>query len=255
MESHERDWFSDQNYWEANRSFIWPEKRIEMSGIACEHISALLRMKPGDSILDLACGFGRHSLVLSGLGYSVTGVDLNPRFVAEAASKACEMGAKARFLCSDMREFVEDEAFDHIILLYNSFGYFQDQADDERVISNCFRSLRPGGKLLLQCTPRDLIKANKPSGHSRYWHEEADGAIRLEESVVNQEWTWHTTRWIVIRGSQRSEYSYGLRLYDSNELTDLLVAGGFSSVVPYGDLGGKPYEQGREFLTLVAEKN
>lgn len=254
MEKPSKDWFSDHEYWEANRSFIWPEKRVEMSETAAGHISTLLQMKPGDSILDLACGFGRHSLPLARLGYKVTGVDLNSRFIAEASGKAEGADTKTRFLCADMREFVERESFDHIIMMYNSFGYFEDPEDDAKVISNCFQSLRHGGRLLLQGTPRELIRTGRPSGQSRYWFEEADGTIRLEEATASRDWTWNTTRWIVIKGTDRREYSYGMRLYSTEEYMELLSVHGFSPVVPHGDLGAKPYEKGRDYLTLVAEK-
>ncbi len=55
-------WFVDTDYWAANRSFIWSKKRIEMSAKAATDVSKLLNIKPGASVLDLACGFGRYSL-------------------------------------------------------------------------------------------------------------------------------------------------------------------------------------------------
>ena len=64
----------------------------------------------------------------------------------EAKSKARETGESIRFIHADMREFVEPESYNHIVMLYNSFGYFKERKDDERVISNCFNSLLPGGK-------------------------------------------------------------------------------------------------------------
>jgi SAM-dependent methyltransferase len=211
-------------------------------------------MSPGDSILDLACGFGRHSLALSKQGYRVLGVDLNPGFVAEASRKAQAMGSGARFLCADMRDFHETASFDHIILMYNSFGYFQDPKDDEKVIENSFDSLRPGGNLLLQATTRELIMAGRPSRQSRYWFEEEDGGIRLEEATANEDWTWNATRWILLKGAERREYSYGMRIYGTEELCDLLSTKGFASIVPYGDLGGRTYDSVKNHLTLAAKK-
>lgn len=248
------EWFADQDYWKANRAFIWTEKRMEASGAAAGQISALLRMKPGDSVLDLACGFGRHSLALSALGCRVTGVDLNPGFISEALKNGELAGSDARFIRADMREFMERDGFDHVILMYNSFGYFRDPGDDARVIGNCFASLRPGGRFLLQVVPRELVKAGRPSGRFRHWYEEKDGTIRLEESEVDPEWTWNTTRWILLKGTDRREYVYGMRLYGSEEVRELLSSRGFSSVAAYGDLGGKPYEPGRDHLTVAAEK-
>ncbi|MEA3476973.1 MAG: class I SAM-dependent methyltransferase [Bacteroidota bacterium] len=126
MELPPPDWYDDPEYWEANRSFIWSEKRIEMSEIAAERIAELLEMKPGESILDMACGFGRHSLALSKQGYSVTGVDLNSNFIHEASVKAEELELDARFLCADMRDFVEPESFENIIIMYKTARELRD---------------------------------------------------------------------------------------------------------------------------------
>lgn len=254
MELPSSDWFNNPEYWEANHSFIWSKKRIEMSGIAATGIAKLLQMKQGDSILDLACGFGRHSLALSKLGYVVTGIDLNPNFIEEASQKAQTLKTDARFLCADMREFNERENYENIIIMYNSFGYFQDPRDDEKVLKNCFHSLKPGGKLLLQGTPRELIKANRPSGKSRYWFEEDNGIIRLEESTANEDWTWNTTRWILLNGAERREFSYGMRIYSTDEYCDLLAAEGFVNIETYSGISGKPYVKGKDHLTLLAHK-
>jgi SAM-dependent methyltransferase len=174
--------------------------------------------------------------------------------VAEASRKAQAMGSEARFLCADMRDFLEPASFDHIILMYNSFGYFQDPDDDEKVIENCFDSLRPGGNLLLQATTRELIMAGRPSRQSRCWFEEEDGSIRLEEATANEDWTWNATRWIVLKAADRREYSYGMRIYGTEELFNLLLTKGFASIVLYGDLGGRSYDCGKDHLTLVAKK-
>ena len=254
MKRPEAEWFADREYWDANREFIWSEKRVRASGTAAGYISKLLRMKPGEEVLDLACGFGRHSLALAASGYSVTGVDLDPGMISEATDRAREMNIEARFLAGDMREFLEPGRFHHIIIMYNSFGYFEDAGDDAEVIANCYENLRPGGRLLLQATPREFVRAGRPSGHSRNWYEEKDGGVRLEESEASRDWTWNTTRWILIGNGLRREYSYGMRLYSSEELLELLAEGGFSSVVPYGDLGGKPYVKGEDRLTITAVK-
>ena len=254
MELPPSDWYNDTEYWNANRSFIWSEKRIEMSEAAAAGIAKLLEMNTGESILDLACGFGRHSLALSQQGYSVTGIDLNPSFIQEASRKAMDMKLDARFLCTDMRDFVEPDGFENIIIMYNSFGYFQDPLDDKKVLENCFQSLKPEGKLLLQDVTREYIIANRSSRHSRYWYEESNGMIRLEETTANDDWTWNTTRWIVIKESERREYTYGTRIYGTSEYCDLLTSVGFNNLQTYGGISGKPYDKEKHHLILLAQK-
>ncbi|MCD4848633.1 MAG: methyltransferase domain-containing protein [Candidatus Aegiribacteria sp.] len=248
------EWFNDPEYWEANRSFIWSKERIEMSEAAAAGIAKLLDMEPGESILDLACGFGRHSLALSKQGYSVTGIDLNAGFIQEASRKSLDMKLDARFLCADMRDFVEPDSFENIIIMYNSFGYFQNPLDDRKVLENCFQSLKPGGKLLLQDVTRECIIAYRSSRCSRDWHEESDGTIRLEETTANDNWTWNTTRWIVLKGSERREYTYGMRIYGTSEYCDLVTSVGFSNLQTYGGISGKPYDKEKHHLTLLAQK-
>ena len=248
------DWFSDGDYWERNRSFIWSPERLDVSERAAGYIASLMDMKPGERVLDLACGFGRHSLALARMGYMVTGVDLNGDFISEACSRAEELELDAKFICGDMREFQEPEGFHHIILMYNSFGYFRDPEEDARVLMNCFSSLRSGGKLLLQTTPREFIQAVRPSGSCSWRHEEENGTVRLEETQVSPDWSWNTTRWTVSSGGENHQYTYGMRLYDSHELEELLISTGFAAISMFSGPGGEPYERGKGPLTVMAKK-
>jgi SAM-dependent methyltransferase len=139
-------------------------------------------------------------------------------------------------------------------MTYNSFGYFADPEDDRKVIRNIYKSLKPGGKLLLQDVTRECIVAYRKSNVSRYWFEDSDGTIRLEETSANEDLTWNTTRWILIKGSERREYTYGMRIYSTTEYIDLLTSEGFTNPKQYGGFSGKPYEEGKDHLVLVVEK-
>ena len=48
----------------------------------------VLNIAPGDSVLDVGCGTGRHSIELASRGYSVTGIDLSTGMLAQAKEKA-----------------------------------------------------------------------------------------------------------------------------------------------------------------------
>src|SRR5688572_12183895 len=69
-----------------------------------EGIVSLLQLQPGARILDLACGHGRHSILLSKLGFDVTGYDLSPVFLNRAMADAEQQGAHVRWIEGDMRE-------------------------------------------------------------------------------------------------------------------------------------------------------
>ena len=254
MTRNDPDWFRDREYWSANRRFIWSDRLVAGSGEAAARIASLLALEPGESVLDLACGFGRLSLELAANGYCVTGVDLNTDFIGEAVASATSRGLCARFVCDDMRHFVEPDAFAGIICMFNSFGYFADPADDRLVLENCFRSLVHDGGLLLAVPPRETIRRSCPSGSSRYWREDPDGSILLEEATVNEAWTWRAVRWTVLRGAKRREYGYGMRLYGATEVRDLLGSVGFTDIRLLDSLAGRPYGDESQVLIVAARK-
>lgn len=253
-ESLSAEWFCDPEYWRANRSFIWSEKRIEMSAAGAERIAGLLELKPGDSILDMACGFGRHSLALSKMGYRVTGVDLNPEFISEASAKAEAQGADVTFRCADMRDYVEPDRFDGIILMYNSFGYFQDPRDDARVLENCLRSLKPGGGILLSVVGREQVQRHLSAGGPDHRYEAEDGTVWLVKTETDEDLSWNTVQLSVIRDGDRKEFVYGLRIYSEPELRGLLSSCGYSGIRAFGNLRGGAFDSGANHLVLLARR-
>jgi SAM-dependent methyltransferase len=254
MPTNSHEWFADESYWEENRSFIWPNQRISNSGIGAGYAMQLLGACNGESILDLACGFGRHSFEFYRKGLVVTGVDLNPKFIDEANSKVIKTKAEIRFIRADMREFVEPESYNHIVMMYNSFGYFKDPADDMLVISNCFKSLLPGGKLLISAMGREINRRHMPSGESRHWWEK-DGKYRLQECLFNEESSILSIKWILLNGSISSTFDYNVRLYSKQKLLDLLTKVGFDDIQFYGSIKGTQYDDKAHSLVVTAQKS
>jgi hypothetical protein len=149
-----------------------------------------------------------------------------------------------------MRRFCALNAFDAVINLYTAFGYFEEQADDKRVLLNAFASLKKGGKLLIQTMSKEVLaRIFQP----RDWHE-TDGVKFLRESKVTQDWSWVENRWIFLNGEGQKEFKFSHRLYSAVELTDLLKKTGFRKVNAYGDLTGVPYDHEAKYLIIVAEK-
>lgn len=247
------EWFADRSFWADYRSHIWGERRISTSGSAVGYISQLLGMQDSESVLDLACGFGRHSIEFGKLGLSVTGVDLNPDLINEAIRNASEYSFNCRFILADMREFSEPSSFDYAVLLFNSFGYFRDPNDDKRVVSNCFKSLHPGGKLLISITGRKVLKRNMNSNQKRYWRENK-GVFVLEEYTVDEGWSWLTIKWITLDGPEKKSVEYGFRIYNEQEMFQLLSDEGFIAIRSFGNYKGSDYDDEAKGLVVIAEK-
>ena len=131
-----------------------------------------------------------------------------------------------------MRTFRETEAFDIALNLFTSFGYFDDQAEDRQVMRNIYDSTRSGGKLVIDVLGKEVLAA-KFRPHD--WTE-ADGIFFLEDRALSRDWIWIETRWILIDGVQRTEFSLSHRLYSAAELSSLASEVDFADVRVYGSL-------------------
>jgi len=108
------------------------------------------------SILDVACGFGRHSIKLAEKGHYVTGIDRMDGFLCTARKRAEFQGLKINVIQKDMREVVFNEEFDRALLLFTGFGYFSDDQNLE-VLKNISKSLVPGGLFCFDTFNRDAF--------------------------------------------------------------------------------------------------
>ena len=114
-------------------------------------VCSLLELQPGQRVLDLGCGTGRHSVALALAGMTVTGVDLSAALLERARATASAEGMQVSWLQRDMRELDDLGPFDACVNLYTAFGFFGDDEDQE-VLLQVAAALAPGGKLLLDLT-------------------------------------------------------------------------------------------------------
>jgi len=106
-----------------------------------------LELSPGQQVLDVGCGPGRHALELARRGVSVVGVDASPEFIALARTSAEKEGLHARFEVADVRELSYEGGFDAVICLcQGGFGLLGGR-DDVDVFQRIVRAVQPGGAL------------------------------------------------------------------------------------------------------------
>ena len=242
-------WHENDELWTTAIGWMLRERAASAPDDVAGLIS-LVGAEPPGPVLDLACGVGRHSLELARRGFEVTGVDRTRDFLAEARRAAREDGLEIEFVEEDMRRFRRPGAFGLVVNLLTSFGYFEDPADDARVVRNIHESLQDGGAVVIDLMGKEnLARIFEP----REWRER-DGDLWLYERRVTDAWSWIENRWIVIRGGERREFGLSHRLYSAAELMRLLTDCGFSEVEAYGDLKGSPYDHEASRLIVVGRK-
>ncbi len=243
-------WHEEDRFWETVCPILFSQRRLYDTPGEVDRIIFLLGVNPGARILDLCCGVGRHSLELARRGFDVTGVDRTPLYLEKASNQAAGEKLNVEFTQDDMRDFCRPNAFDAVINLYTSFGYFDDPEDDRQVIRNVHRSLKSGGTFLIELMGKEVLARIFTE---RSWHED-EGTIVLEERKVSRNWGWIDNRWILLKDNDRTEFRVSHRLYSAVELFHLLDGCGLTQIDVYGDLEGNPYDHSARRLVVVARK-
>jgi SAM-dependent methyltransferase len=248
---NKREWFEDDQFWADFGFSIFNDDHWEAAAEESGSLIELLDLDGSQRIVDLCCGPGRHSLELARRGFDVTGVDRTDEYLEEARGRAEKEGLLVNFVKCDMREFAREEELDVVLNLYTSFGYFENPEDDNRLLDNVFRSLKPGGKLVIEMMGKEVL-ARKFTPHD--WVEYPNGRILILDRKLIKHWSVIWNRWTVINGTERKEHEFEHRLYSGTELEWLLKGSGFSRVDVYGDLAGAPYDNSANRLVVVGIK-
>jgi len=98
-------------------------------------------------VLDLCCGFGRHTLALREQGFDAIGLDLSPELLAHAAQGPGWELLRGRLLRGDARVLpFAERSFGSLVNLFSSFGYFGEEGDRQvlREIARTFAATISG---------------------------------------------------------------------------------------------------------------
>ncbi len=122
-------------------------------------------------VVDVCCGMGRHARALSGRGYSVIGIDRND----DAIAKARALAGGSSYLNSDIRDYrPESGAFDLVIIMSQSFGYF-DATTNREVLGRLAAGLREGGRVILDLWSPEFFAVHQ-----------GDRELKLPRGVVRE---------------------------------------------------------------------
>ena len=140
----EKEWF--ENWF--NTPFyhiLYDYRNDDEARVFMNNLTDYLELNNGDRILDLPCGKGRHSLYLNKKGFDTTGADISENSIRHA--KQFEK-PNLRFKIHDMRNPLSQK-YHAIFNLFTSFGYFNNETTNIKVLENFKNALMPNGHIIV----------------------------------------------------------------------------------------------------------
>lgn len=194
-------------------------------------------------VLDLACGMGRHVQELRGAGYRPFGCDLSYLLLRTGVGEYGPMPV-AR---ADMRRLpFWNASFAALVNFFTSFGYFSTEEENDSVVREMARVLRPGAAFLFDYlnVHRELDKLvqaetrRTPTGDVKIerWFDRSDRSFNKRITI----------------GPKR--YLERVRGYDLDEITDMFTRAGLKIVKAHGDFDGAPFDHSSPRLILVGNR-
>jgi SAM-dependent methyltransferase len=210
---------------------LYPHRNVAEAEHMVALIEGLLGEKKVDRVLDLACGAGRHSGILANHWWTV-GLDLSEVLLRLAHSEAIP----AAFVRGDMRVLpFADSAFDLVVNLFTSFGYFKDDESHLHVVHEVARVTRGGGTFVL-----DFLNTTQLRRTLVPYDEQKIGEMIVEQRREITEDGRYVIKRICIRGSGK-EFIERVRLFDIGDLSGMMVTAGFRIDAVYGNYDAAPY--------------
>ena len=181
-----------------------------------------LGVQSGARVLDLCCGYGRHTLELAKRGFDMVGLK-------KALADAQASNQAIKFVHGDMRKLNFKSIFDAVYNVQTSFGYFDDYSNF-KVLQGIYRALKPGGVFLIETVNRDFLIDDLPL---RLWWKGVECMLLEEIDMDSVAGVLKVQRSFVFDGSSRApwEQKIQIRLYSSNELRALLMSSNSAAII------------------------
>ncbi|MEO9531205.1 MAG: class I SAM-dependent methyltransferase [Crocinitomicaceae bacterium] len=214
-------WFDTKYY-----HLLYKDRNEDEARAFISNLIRDLNVSHDSKILDLCCGKGRHSKFLNSKGYSVVGADLSNQSIQSAKKFENE---NLKFLVHDMRDKLPGYEFDLVVNLFTSFGYFKEEAENEKVIQSIYSYLKANGVLII-----DFLNVNK-AVKNLIPHQERtiEGILfnidkKVEEGMIKKSITFTDAE-------EEFSYEENVRILNFTYFEEMLTKNGFEIIETFGD--------------------
>jgi D-alanine-D-alanine ligase len=210
-------------------------ENLENTRREVDFIVSSAAIQPHSHILDLCCGQGRHCLELARRGFkNVMGLDRSRYLVRLAKKRAQTEGLQVLFKEGDARNpRLPETSIDCVAIMGNSFGYFSNKQDDEKVLTAVGKILRPSGQLVLDITDGGHMHEHF---EKRSWEWIDEHHFVCRERSISQDGERLISREVIVHDEMGviADQFYAERLYTRESIGKLLEKSGFRNVRHHG---------------------
>lgn len=235
------DWF--------NRIYlkVYAHRDIDLAETEVDFLVGVLDLRKDDPILDLCCGAGRHLRRLRELGFRRTfGLDLSEDLLEVAARESMGLDGLAR---GDMRRLPFGSSFRAVLSLFTSFGYFEEEEENQATLREIHRALLPGGRVLLDLPSYGLADRLVPETQ-----REIDGITIVEKRRYDTN-RKRIEKEILIESKEGTETFYeSVRVYFYGEIMKMFAEADLAVEGLYGNFQGAEFNPRDERMIVVGQR-
>ncbi len=241
-----RDFFTHEDSLELGQFPNSPQTQREVAGL-----TKMLALTRQQCIADICCGYGRHLAALARQGYPVVGVDISPMMLGLAQRHLAQGQTPAALIRGDARALpFADQSLDVVLNLFNSFGYCEAEQDNQLILDEAARVLRPGGKFFLDTRNRQHQILFAPRHQAMRTAKGERLILSCHYDQANHrlisEWRRGDSQPVVHRAS--------IRLYGLEELDEMMATAGLRKLAVFGSYRAVPFAGFERQLLYLAEK-
>ena len=228
-----KEWFNSENYLK-----VYKHRDESEAKRLVDLIEKHVNLEAQSSVLDMACGAGRHAIAFANKGFKVTAVDLSQRLIKEARKNALDAGVNINFVLSDILEYETNLQFDLAVNLFTSIGYFENDDENYAVIKKAYSLLKKDGYFVLDYFNKEfLIKNLVPTtiiseNGSKITQNRSISGNRIVKKIS------------IEKNGSIDEFYESVRLYSYEEMSRMLIQTGFNIKKEIGDFYGNPFNSG-----------
>ncbi|MCC7205483.1 MAG: class I SAM-dependent methyltransferase [Phycisphaeraceae bacterium] len=203
-------------------------------------IQRIVPLRPEHRILDLACGWGRHTIALAKLGHTVVGYDGSADYIARAVRDAQEAGVSAAFERLDMRTLAMDAAFDVVLSMSTALAFFDDATNND-IIRRIRKALKPSGVFVFDQANIFTLMAIITNDGKSSTTTLPDGRTYERSITFDASRCVLSMRSVLHDNQGQTQAGWDIRYYTLPELRALMSEIGFGFREHFGDYDGSPF--------------